>query len=217
MSWRRPACYRRPRSGWTRARRSGRTSCGRGSSGSIWTRRASGSWRRPAGTVTAVRARCCRSSRTRGKMQNPVTGSGGMLIGTVDEVGPDSPLGLRRRPGGDAGLADVDAAAHHRRPGRLGRAERAGAVRRARDPVRPVECRGAAGRPRARTGPGRVRRVRRAGPDRPDGARSMAAGGSVSVAVLGGAGKSGSLSLAAARRAGAMALRERRTLSPRWR
>ena len=31
---------------------------------------------------------------TRGKMQNPVTGSGGMLIGTVDAVGPDSPLGL---------------------------------------------------------------------------------------------------------------------------
>ena len=30
----------------------------------------------------------------RGKMQNPVTGSGGMLIGTVDEVGPESPLGL---------------------------------------------------------------------------------------------------------------------------
>ncbi|HET8617054.1 MAG TPA: L-erythro-3,5-diaminohexanoate dehydrogenase [Actinomycetales bacterium] len=32
--------------------------------------------------------------RTRGKMQNPVTGSGGMLIGTVDEVGEASPLGL---------------------------------------------------------------------------------------------------------------------------
>jgi L-erythro-3,5-diaminohexanoate dehydrogenase len=32
---------------------------------------------------------------SRGKMQNPVTGSGGMLIGTVAEVGPDSPLGLR--------------------------------------------------------------------------------------------------------------------------
>jgi L-erythro-3,5-diaminohexanoate dehydrogenase len=31
----------------------------------------------------------------RGKMQNPVTGSGGMLTGVVDEVGPDSPLGLR--------------------------------------------------------------------------------------------------------------------------
>jgi L-erythro-3,5-diaminohexanoate dehydrogenase len=32
---------------------------------------------------------------TRGKMQNSVTGSGGMLAGVVDEVGPDSPLGLR--------------------------------------------------------------------------------------------------------------------------
>ncbi|HEV2891205.1 MAG TPA: L-erythro-3,5-diaminohexanoate dehydrogenase [Frankiaceae bacterium] len=30
----------------------------------------------------------------RGKMQNPVTGSGGMLVGTVAEVGPRSPLGL---------------------------------------------------------------------------------------------------------------------------
>ena len=27
-------------------------------------------------------------------MHNPVTGSGGMLIGTVDEVGPESTLGL---------------------------------------------------------------------------------------------------------------------------
>jgi L-erythro-3,5-diaminohexanoate dehydrogenase len=32
---------------------------------------------------------------TRGKMQNPVTGSGGMLVGTVEEVGPQSPLGLQ--------------------------------------------------------------------------------------------------------------------------
>jgi L-erythro-3,5-diaminohexanoate dehydrogenase len=31
---------------------------------------------------------------SRGKMQNPETGSGGMLVGTVEEVGPDSPLGL---------------------------------------------------------------------------------------------------------------------------
>jgi L-erythro-3,5-diaminohexanoate dehydrogenase len=30
----------------------------------------------------------------RGKMQNPVTGSGGMLTGHVEEAGPDSPLGL---------------------------------------------------------------------------------------------------------------------------
>ena len=28
-------------------------------------------------------------------MQNPETGSGGMLVGTVEEVGPESPLGLR--------------------------------------------------------------------------------------------------------------------------
>jgi L-erythro-3,5-diaminohexanoate dehydrogenase len=28
--------------------------------------------------------------RTRGKMHNPVTGSGGMLVGVVDELGPDS-------------------------------------------------------------------------------------------------------------------------------
>jgi L-erythro-3,5-diaminohexanoate dehydrogenase len=32
---------------------------------------------------------------TRGKMQNPVTNSGGMLTGTVEEVGPASPLGLK--------------------------------------------------------------------------------------------------------------------------
>jgi L-erythro-3,5-diaminohexanoate dehydrogenase len=32
---------------------------------------------------------------TRGKMQNPVTNSGGMLTGTVDESGPESPLGLK--------------------------------------------------------------------------------------------------------------------------
>ena len=31
---------------------------------------------------------------TRGKMQNPVTNSGGMLTGTVEEAGPESPLGL---------------------------------------------------------------------------------------------------------------------------
>lgn len=31
---------------------------------------------------------------TRGKMQNPVTGSGGMLTGRVEEAGPQSPLGL---------------------------------------------------------------------------------------------------------------------------
>jgi L-erythro-3,5-diaminohexanoate dehydrogenase len=32
---------------------------------------------------------------SRGKMHNPVTGSGGMLTGVVAEAGPDSPLGLK--------------------------------------------------------------------------------------------------------------------------
>jgi L-erythro-3,5-diaminohexanoate dehydrogenase len=46
------------------------------------------------GDPDAVRAEVLRIVRTRGKMHNPVTGSGGMLIGVVDEVGPRSPLGL---------------------------------------------------------------------------------------------------------------------------
>jgi L-erythro-3,5-diaminohexanoate dehydrogenase len=43
----------------------------------------------------AVRAEVLEIIGTRGKMQNPVTGSGGMLIGAVDEVGPESPLQLK--------------------------------------------------------------------------------------------------------------------------
>jgi L-erythro-3,5-diaminohexanoate dehydrogenase len=41
-----------------------------------------------------VRAEVLEIVAARGKMQNPVTGSGGMLVGTVEEVGPASPLGL---------------------------------------------------------------------------------------------------------------------------
>ena len=41
-----------------------------------------------------VRAEVLAIVADRGKMQNPVTGSGGMLIGTVEEVGEESPLGL---------------------------------------------------------------------------------------------------------------------------
>jgi L-erythro-3,5-diaminohexanoate dehydrogenase len=48
-----------------------------------------------AGDGDAVRAEVLEIIERRGKMQNPVTGSGGMLIGTVDEVGPASPLGLK--------------------------------------------------------------------------------------------------------------------------
>ena len=46
------------------------------------------------GDGARVRAEVAGIIASRGKMQNPVTGSGGMLIGVVDEVGPESPLGL---------------------------------------------------------------------------------------------------------------------------
>ncbi len=42
----------------------------------------------------AVRTAVLDIVASRGKMQNPETGSGGMLVGTVEEVGPHSPLGL---------------------------------------------------------------------------------------------------------------------------
>ena len=47
-----------------------------------------------AGDGAAIRAEVLDIVATRGKMQNPVTGSGGMLVGTVAEVGPQSLLGL---------------------------------------------------------------------------------------------------------------------------
>ncbi|MDQ3273790.1 MAG: L-erythro-3,5-diaminohexanoate dehydrogenase, partial [Actinomycetota bacterium] len=52
-------------------------------------------WQRHQGDGSAVRAEMLEIVRERGKMHNPVTGSGGMLVGTIEEVGPDSPLGLR--------------------------------------------------------------------------------------------------------------------------
>jgi L-erythro-3,5-diaminohexanoate dehydrogenase len=48
-----------------------------------------------AGDPDKIRAAVAEIIATRGKMQNPVTGSGGMLTGTVEEVGSASPLGLR--------------------------------------------------------------------------------------------------------------------------
>ena len=48
-----------------------------------------------SGVGESVRAEVLAIVAERGKMQNPVTGSGGMLVGTVEEVGPESPLGLR--------------------------------------------------------------------------------------------------------------------------
>ncbi len=48
-----------------------------------------------AGDPDKIRAAVLEIIATRGKMQNPVTNSGGMLTGTVEEAGPDSPLGLK--------------------------------------------------------------------------------------------------------------------------
>ena len=47
------------------------------------------------GTPDAMRAAVLGVIARRGKMHNPVTGSGGMLTGVVAEAGPRSPLGLR--------------------------------------------------------------------------------------------------------------------------
>src|SRR5206468_9175785 len=46
------------------------------------------------GDGDAVRSAVLEIVASRGKMQNPVTGSGGMLLGAVDAVGPESRLGL---------------------------------------------------------------------------------------------------------------------------
>jgi L-erythro-3,5-diaminohexanoate dehydrogenase len=46
------------------------------------------------GSAAAMRGAVLDIIAGRGKMQNPVTGSGGMLTGRVDEAGPASPLGL---------------------------------------------------------------------------------------------------------------------------
>lgn len=46
------------------------------------------------GAPEAMRGAVLEIVAGRGKMQNPVTGSGGMLTGVVEEAGPESPLGL---------------------------------------------------------------------------------------------------------------------------
>ena len=153
------------------------------------------------GDGAAVRAAVLAIVAERGKMQNPVTGSGGMLVGTVAEVGPQSPLGLRV---GDrvatlvsltlTPLALTDGLA--RWDGRSEQVPCAGhAILFARSiaavlpadlsPELALAVLDVCGAPALTT------RLVRPGS---------------SVAVLGGGGKSGSLSLAAARRAGATRL-----------
>jgi len=50
--------------------------------------------RKHAGDGAAIRSEVLDIVASRGKMQNPETGSGGMLVGVVEEVGPESRLGL---------------------------------------------------------------------------------------------------------------------------
>ncbi|MET7752275.1 zinc-binding alcohol dehydrogenase [Micromonospora sp. NPDC005367] len=167
-------------------------------------------WEKHGGDGDAVRAEVLEIVGTRGKMQNPVTGSGGMLIGTVEEAGRRSPLGLA--PGRRVatlvsltltplvitdGLARWD-----------GRSEQvpcdgyailfarsiAAVLPPDEDPQLSLAVLDVCGAPAltARVVSRYVTDRVRDGDARP-----------VTVAVIGGAGKSGSLSLAAARRAGA--------------
>jgi L-erythro-3,5-diaminohexanoate dehydrogenase len=152
------------------------------------------------GDGAAVRDEVLDIVANRGKMQNPVTGSGGMLIGTVEEAGPESPLGLKA---GDRvatlvsltltplritdGLKDWDGQSEQA-PAQ-GHAILFGRSIAARipddlDPELALAVFDVCGAPALTE-----RVVKRY--ERP------------TVAVIGGAGKSGSLSLAAAKRAGA--------------
>jgi L-erythro-3,5-diaminohexanoate dehydrogenase len=152
------------------------------------------------GDGAAVKAEVLEIIDARGKMQNPVTGSGGMLIGTVDAVGPRSPLGLKV---GDRVATLVSLTLTplsisdglQRWDGRSEQMPAAGhAILFARsiaavlpddlDPELSLAVLDVCGAP-ALT------------------ARVVAGYDAPKVAVIGGAGKSGSLSLAAARRAGA--------------
>jgi L-erythro-3,5-diaminohexanoate dehydrogenase len=168
------------------------------------------------GDPDAIRAEVLAIVGERGKMHNPVTGSGGMLVGTVEEVGPESPLGLR--PGQRVatlvsltltpleitdGLArwdglteQIPASGHAILFGRS-----IAAVLPDDLPV-PLSlavmdvCGAPALTHRVVSSYAEAGRHAGGSGDRPGGAPPV-------VAVLGAAGKSGSLSLAAARRAGA--------------
>jgi L-erythro-3,5-diaminohexanoate dehydrogenase len=158
------------------------------------------------GDAERLRAAVLDIVATRGKMQNPVTGSGGMLIGTVEDVGPESPLGLQ--PGDRVatlvslsltplvitdGLARWDGASEQvPAEGHAILFGRSVAARLADDlePALALAVMDVCGAPAltARVIGEYAARGRRPG-----------------VVVIGGAGKSGSLALAAARRTGAAA------------
>jgi L-erythro-3,5-diaminohexanoate dehydrogenase len=151
-----------------------------------------------------VRAEVLAIVEQRGKMQNPVTGSGGMLVGVVDEVGERSPLGLEvgQRVATLVSLSLTPLQITDGLAGWDGRGEQVPAQGHAilfgrsiaavlpddLDPNLALAVMDVCGAPAL------VDRVVR---------RYVADGRVPTVAVVGGAGKSGSMSLAAARRAGA--------------
>jgi L-erythro-3,5-diaminohexanoate dehydrogenase len=147
-----------------------------------------------------VRAEVLEIVTARGKMQNPETGSGGMLVGTVEEVGPESPLGLAvgDRIATLVSLTLTPLVIDDGLAGWDGRSEQ-------------VPCEGYAvlfGRSIAAVIPGDLDPALSLAVMDVCGApaltkRIVAEYEQPVVAVIGGAGKSGSLSLAAARDAGA--------------
>jgi len=164
------------------------------------------------GSAEAMRGAVLGIVADRGKMQNPVTGSGGMLTGVVEEAGPASPLGLAA---GDRiatlvslsltpltvtdGLARWD-----------GQSEQVLCAGHAILFGRSIAAVLPADLPAALAlavmdvcgAPALTERVVRAELARAELARAELRSGPV-VAILGAGGKSGSLSAAAARRAGA--------------
>lgn len=156
------------------------------------------------GAGDEIRAEVLEIVRSRGKMHNPVTGSGGMLVGVVEEVGPTSSLGLSV---GDhiatlVSLTLTPLVIEDGLAGWDGRSEQ-------------VPCDGYAilfGRSIAAHLPDDLPRGLALAVMDVCGAPALTArvvghyagtGRPPAVAVIGGAGKSGSLALAAARRAGA--------------
>jgi L-erythro-3,5-diaminohexanoate dehydrogenase len=160
------------------------------------------------GDGAAVRSEVLQIIETRGKMHNPVTGSGGMLIGTVEAVGSESPLGLSA---GDRiatlvsltltplaisdGLSTWDGLSEQvpaRGHAILFARSIAARLPDDMDPALSLAVLDVCGAPAL------VDRVVRS-----CAGAARTRGRAVTVAVLGGAGKSGSLALVAARRAGA--------------
>ncbi len=156
-----------------------------------------------AGNGPAIRDAVLAIISARGKMHNPVTGSGGMLIGTVEEVGPDSMLGLL------AGQSVATLVSLTLTPLRID-----DGLRSWDGTGEQVPCDGRAilfGRSIAAVLPVDIPEQTALSVLDVCGApalvdRIVRANDASSVCVLGAAGKSGSLSLAAARRAGASRL-----------